>query len=150
MTPPRRAICPLYRICPDDCTGGIYAAPTDRTVNFTLPLGHGRGVPRPYRAVVFYCPVGRGDPTPPCDLPVISHCPDDCNGRSMTAPTPLFPLVCPCVAYIYIHSANIFQLFLWRSNVQKRAIFAVGACLTLAFFCRACIISSMFRVRGQM
>ena len=22
-------------------------------------------MPRPYRAMIFYCPVGRGDPTPP-------------------------------------------------------------------------------------
>ena len=22
-------------------------------------------MPRPYRAILFYCPVGRGDPTPP-------------------------------------------------------------------------------------
>ena len=145
-----RGVYPLYRIAGAAATGGIYAAPTDRTVNFTLPLGRGRGVPRPYRAVVFYCPVGRGDPTPPCDLPVISHCPYDRNGRSMTAPTSLSSLICPCAAYIYVHCKNIFQLFLWRSNVQKRVIFAAGARAALAFSCRACIISSMFRVRGQM
>ena len=46
-------------------TGGIYAAPTNQPVMFIIIYGRGRGVPRPYRAVYFYCPVGRGDPTPP-------------------------------------------------------------------------------------
>ena len=109
--------------------------PTDRTVNFTLPLGRGRGVPRPYRAVVFYCPVGRGDPTPPCDLPGISHCPDDCNGRSMTAPTPLFPLVCLCMAHIYIRSANIFSTFFVAFQRAKTGDFrrwrVLDACIFL-------------------
>ena len=27
-------------------------------------------MPRPYRAMYFYCPVGRGDPTPPGELVV--------------------------------------------------------------------------------
>ena len=27
-------------------------------------------MPRPYRAMIFYCPVGRGDPTPPGNLAV--------------------------------------------------------------------------------
>ena len=27
-------------------------------------------MPRPYRAIYFYCPVGRGDPTPPGNLAI--------------------------------------------------------------------------------
>ena len=27
-------------------------------------------MPRPYRAMYFYCPVGRGDPTPPGELAI--------------------------------------------------------------------------------
>ena len=46
-------------------TGGIYAAPTNQSIIFIIIYGRGRGVPRPYRVVYFYCPVGRGDPTPP-------------------------------------------------------------------------------------
>ena len=34
-------------------TGGIYAAPTDYPVIFALLLGRGRGLPRPYRAMIF-------------------------------------------------------------------------------------------------
>ena len=33
-----------------------------------LLQNRGRGLPRPYREVYFYCPVGRGDPTPPGNL----------------------------------------------------------------------------------
>ena len=51
--------------CWEDCTGGIYAAPTNQPVSFSFSFGRGQGIPRPYRAMVFYCPVGRGDPTPP-------------------------------------------------------------------------------------
>ena len=42
---------------------------------FTLPFGRGRGLPRPYRAVYFYCPVGRGDLTPPCKLGIAANFP---------------------------------------------------------------------------
>ena len=145
-----RGVYPLYRITGAAATGGIYAAPTNQTIRFALPFDRGRGMPRPYRAVVFYCPVGRGDPTPPCGLPVISHCPDDCNGRSMTATTPLSLLFVLAPRTFMYTVKTFFQLFLWRSNVQKRAIFAASARAALAFSCRACIISSMFRVRGQM
>ena len=82
-----RGVYPLYRITGVAATGGIYAAPTNQTIMFALPFDRGRGMPRPYRAVVFYCPVGRGDPTPPCGLAVISHCPDDCTGGIYAAPT---------------------------------------------------------------
>ena len=63
-------------------TGGIYAAPTSQPVIFIIIYGRGRGIPRPYRAMVFYCPVGRGDPTPPQkSLPlggkVARHAPDE-------------------------------------------------------------------------
>ena len=39
--------------CWEDCTGGIYAAPTSQTIMFTLPFCRGRGLPRPYRAMFF-------------------------------------------------------------------------------------------------
>ena len=48
-------------------------------VIFALAFDRGRGMPRPYRATIFYCPVGRGDPTPPGkwavvgNFPLISH-----------------------------------------------------------------------------
>ena len=48
-------------------------------VIIVLPLGRGRGMPRPYCAMIFYCPVGRGDLTPPgewataANFPLISH-----------------------------------------------------------------------------
>ena len=53
---------PVRSICRYSCTGGIYAAPTSQPILFIIIYGRGRGMPRPYRAVVFYCPVGRGDP----------------------------------------------------------------------------------------
>ena len=81
-----RGVYPLYRIAGVAATGGIYAAPTNQTIMFALPLGRGRGMPRPYRAVVFYCPVGRGDPTPPWRLPVISHYRCGGNGRHICRP----------------------------------------------------------------
>ena len=48
-------------------TGGIYTAPTNQSVMFIIIYGCGRGVPRPYRAVYFYCPVGRSAPPLPCN-----------------------------------------------------------------------------------
>ena len=30
-------------------------------------------MPRPYRAMYFYCPVGRGDPTPPGELAIAAQ-----------------------------------------------------------------------------
>ena len=102
-----RGVYPLYRIAGVAATGGIYAAPTNQTIMFALPFDRGRGMPRPYCAVVFYCPVGRGDPTPPCGLAVISHCPDDCNGRSMTAPTPL-SLLFVLARCTFIYTAKTF------------------------------------------
>ena len=44
--------------CWEDCTGGIYAAPTNQPASFSFPFGRGRGIPRPYRAMVFYRPAG--------------------------------------------------------------------------------------------
>ena len=58
-----RAVYPLYRIIGTAAAGGIYAAPTSQLILFIIVYGRGRGVPRPYRTVFFYCPVGRGDPT---------------------------------------------------------------------------------------
>ena len=34
------------------------------------PQNRGRGLPRPYCAMILYCPVERGDPTPPGELVV--------------------------------------------------------------------------------
>ena len=48
-----RAVYPLYRIIGTTAAGGIYAAPTNRPTMFTLPFCRGRGVPRPYRAMIF-------------------------------------------------------------------------------------------------
>ena len=77
---------PVISHCRGGCTGGIYAAPTNQTIRVALPVDRGRGMPRPYRAGVFYCPVGRGDPTPPCGLPVISHYRCGGNGRHICRP----------------------------------------------------------------
>ena len=65
-----RAVYPLYRNIRAVATGGIYAAPTRQTIIFIIIYGRGRGVPRPYRAMIFCCPVGRGDLTPPKSLPL--------------------------------------------------------------------------------
>ena len=48
-----------------------------------LPQNRGRGMPRPYRAMIFYCPVGRGDPTPPGSFATAANCPE----RSRPLPT---------------------------------------------------------------
>mgnify|MGYP004570116951 CR=1 FL=1 len=47
------AVCPIVRNIRAAATGGIYAAPTDQTVILPFPLGRGRGMPRPYRAMIF-------------------------------------------------------------------------------------------------
>ena len=60
-----RAALPLGCIFSMAATGGIYAAPTNQPVIFIIIYGRGRGLPRPCRAINFYCPVGRGDLTPP-------------------------------------------------------------------------------------
>ena len=51
-----RAIFPLYRIIGAAATGGIYAAPTNQSVMFIIIYSRGRGMPRPYRAVIFIAP----------------------------------------------------------------------------------------------
>ena len=38
-------------------------------------------MPRPYRAMNFYCPVGRGDPTPPGNRAVDAICLFGCRGE---------------------------------------------------------------------
>ena len=48
-----RAVYPLCRITGIAATGGIYAAPTTQPVRLLLPLGRGRGMPRPYGVVNF-------------------------------------------------------------------------------------------------
>ena len=68
-----RAVYPIYRIIGTLATGGIYAAPTSQSVIFIIIFGRGRGRPRPYCAVYFYCPVGRGDLTPPRKLAVTAR-----------------------------------------------------------------------------
>ena len=60
-----RAVYLLYRIIGTAATGGIYAAPTSYPIIFIMAYDRGRGLPRPYRAMIFYCAVGRGDLTPP-------------------------------------------------------------------------------------
>ena len=45
--------------------GGIVAVPTDYPQNCHYGKTAGGAMPRPYRAMHFYCPVGRGDLTPP-------------------------------------------------------------------------------------
>ena len=45
--------------------GRSMTAPTSQPIVFIIIYGRGRGLPRPYRAMIFYCPVGRGDLTPP-------------------------------------------------------------------------------------
>ena len=62
-------------------TGGIYAAPTTQPVIFAPPFDRGRGMPRPYRAMYFYCPVGRGDPTPPWNRAIDAICRFGCRGE---------------------------------------------------------------------
>ena len=44
MTPPRRGNGQL----PQNCPGGIYAAPTNQPIRFIILYGRGRGIPRPY------------------------------------------------------------------------------------------------------
>ena len=50
-------------VCP--LCGHIFIRVRHKPVIFAFPLCRGRGMPRPYRAIIFYYPVGRGDPTPP-------------------------------------------------------------------------------------
>ena len=38
-------------------------------------------MPRPYRAMIFYCPVGRGDPTPPGDFAATGFF---CDGKEIS------------------------------------------------------------------
>ena len=109
--------------------------PTDRTVNFTLPLGRGRGVPRPYRAVVFYCPVGRGDPTPPCDLPVISHLPGwlqrAVNDRPYTPLSPCLSLYGAHLCTLQKHFSTFFVAFQRAKTGDFRRWRVLDACIFL-------------------
>ena len=50
------AVYPVYCIARMAATGGIYAAPTNQPVSFSFPFGRGRGMPRPYRVVIFIAP----------------------------------------------------------------------------------------------
>ena len=50
------AVYPLYRIIETAAAGGIYAAPTSQPILFIIVYGRGRGVPRPYRAMIFVAP----------------------------------------------------------------------------------------------
>ena len=50
--------------CWEDCTGGIYAAPTNQPVGFSFPFGRGRGIPR------------RGNGQPPQIFPSSVTCGD--------------------------------------------------------------------------
>ena len=56
-----------------------------------LPLGRGRGLPRPYCAMYLYCPVGRGDPTPPRKLAVGTNLPFACRGEHCS-PVHFYPI----------------------------------------------------------
>ena len=51
----------------DGCGGRHICRPYGLTAKLSLRQNRGRGLPRPCRAMNFYCPVGRGDPTPPRD-----------------------------------------------------------------------------------
>ena len=48
-----RAVYPVVRNIRAVATGGIYAAPTNQPIIFIIINGRGRGVPRPYRAMIF-------------------------------------------------------------------------------------------------
>ena len=52
---------PLHCIIGAVATGGIYAAPTNRHTILLLPLGRGRGMPRPYCAMIFIAAQSRDD-----------------------------------------------------------------------------------------
>ena len=51
-----RAGCPLNRFAGMAATGGMYAAPTSYPIIFIMAYDRGRGVPRPYRAMIFIAP----------------------------------------------------------------------------------------------
>ena len=56
-----RGVYPLGCLVGRIATGGIYAAPTNQPASFSFSFGRGRGLSRPYRAMVFYRPAGEMD-----------------------------------------------------------------------------------------